>query len=255
MATLFGHGYIGTAIAKGLVEAGMNLYWYHHADVRHVILDKVIIDCAGFVGHPNMDACEEHKKECIEGNIIWPIKLEERYRGVPIIHISSGGVYTGYKDGGWTEEDKPNFKDSFYSLTKILEQENLNLKNNYLLRIRSAFEKEDDPRNYLTKLKTYSRLIDTRNSLSSLVDIVAVVLFFVRELPEPGIYNVCNSGSITTKEIIEMFGIKKEWFSMEEFNAHVKAPRSFCTLNTDKLSSIFPIRDVTEALRECTSRK
>ena len=113
---------------------------------------------------------------------------------------------------------------------------------------------ENNPRNLLTKLRGYERLVDGRNSLSCLEDVAAVVLFFIKNLPEPGIYNVCNTGSITTKEIIKLMGlVKKSWFTMKQFNAYVKAPRSFCTLNTDKLSAIYPMRSVEEALHESIS--
>jgi dTDP-4-dehydrorhamnose reductase len=213
----------------------------------------MIVNAAGCTGNPNVDACEIHREECIRGNILWPINLEKRYKYFPIIHISSGCVYNGYKDGGWTEEDEPNFTGSFYSLTKAVVQKELNLKQNYLLRIRMPFEKEDNHRNYLTKLKTYPKLIDAENSLSFIEDIATVVLFFAKNKPEPGIYNVCNTGSITAREITDMMGLKKDWFTMDEFNASIKAPRSFCTLNTDKLTAIYPMRDVRTALTGCIS--
>jgi len=251
MITLFGHGYIGKAIGKYLDDIGQSFYWYGH-NTQQIILGSVIINASGYTGKPNVDACETHKYECIDGNIIWPLKLETHHVHSPIIHISSGCVYNGYKNGGWTEEDPPNFTGSFYSLTKVIEQENINLKENYLLRIRMPFEKNDHPKNYLTKLKNYSKLIDAENSLSYVEDVVKVALFFAENLPEPGIYNVCNPGVVTTKQIVDMMGLKgKEWFTMDEFNSTVLAPRSFCTLNMDKLKKIYPMPSVEERLAYC----
>ena len=250
--TLFGHGYIGTAIAKYLTSQGQDFYWYHHNE-NLVIMSNVIINASGYTGFPNVEGCESHKEETIDGNIIWPMEIERRSQYIPVIHLSSACVYDGYKlnGKGWTEEDSPNFNKSFYSLTKRFVQQKLDLKNNYLLRIRMPFAKDNSDRNYLNKLRKYPKLIDGENSLSCLDDVVRVVLFFAQTFPEPGIYNVCNEGHIGAKEIADMMGLQKEWFTREEFDKFVSTPRSFTTLNTDKLQKIFPIRDVREAIKSC----
>jgi hypothetical protein len=63
-----------------------------------------------------------------------------------------------------------------------------------------------------------------------------------------GIYNVCNPGHTSTKEIATALGLQKEWFTPEEFKEAVIAPRSNCILNTDKLQSVFPIMDAKSAV-------
>ena len=257
MLTLIGHGYIGQNISKELKKQNIDYEWISHAD--KISLDTtVIINAAGYTGSPNVDACEIYKQECIDGNVIFPLKLERNNCHTPIIHIGSGCVYTGYKDGGWTEEDTPNFNfdnGSFYSGSKSLGQEllkpYLNTKS-YLLRIRLPFGNYDNSKNYLTKLKTYEKLIDFENSVSYVNDVVAVTIHFAKNLPKPGIYNVCNSGTITTRQVAEMMGLKKEWFTEEEFKAAVKAPRSNCNMSTVKLQNIFPIQSSIEALRKAS---
>ena len=252
-ATLFGRGYLGTAIYNHFTKNGIKTYWYAHDTKEHIIIGDIIINAAGFTGFPNIDECEIKRKECIEGNVVWPIFLENRYKNYPILHLSSGCIYQGYKSKGkgWTESDPANFSGSFYSLCKTIEQEHLDLEYNYLLRIRMPFAKDNSDRNYLNKLRKYPKLVDGENSLSCLDDVVRVVLFFAQSFPEPGIYNVCNEGHIGAKEIADMMGLQKEWFTREEFDNFVSTPKSFTTLNTDKLQKIFPIRDVREAIRSC----
>jgi hypothetical protein len=63
-----------------------------------------------------------------------------------------------------------------------------------------------------------------------------------------GIYNVCNPGYSSAQEIVSMMGIEKEFFTEEEFEKAIIAPRSNCILNTDKLQSVFHIQDVKTAL-------
>lgn len=254
MITLIGHGYIGQAIAKKLAKQNWSYRWIGHQD--HIPEDtQIIINAAGFTGSPNVDACEIHKQETINGNVIWPLHLENNFPNIPIVHISSGCIYTGYKDSGWTEEDEPNFdfnNGSFYSGSKALGQKVLEpfMNKSYLLRIRMPFGNEVHPKNFLTKMSRYQKLISYENSLSHIEDVADFAIFCATEQPTPGIYNVCNPGSSNAKEIIKMMGIEKEWFTEEEFKKSVVAPRSNCVLNVDKIMKIFPLKSVKERLLE-----
>jgi dTDP-4-dehydrorhamnose reductase len=250
--TLIGHGYIGTAIAKRLDAIGLGFVWYHHNE-PWTPCGGAIINAAGYTGRPNVDACEDRKADCLRGNVIWPLEVQRRSCGLPVVHISSGCVYDGYEKE-WTEEDPPNFNftnGSFYSGSKALAQEALMpfMDRSYLLRIRMPFDSEPYPKNYLTKIAAYTKLIDVRNSLSRVSDVVDVALHFAFMKPQPGIYNVCNPGSITTRIAADMMGLRKEWFTAEEFKAAVKAPRSNCVLSTAKLQKVFPIEPVMVALK------
>lgn len=258
MITLIGHGYVGEYIAKELTNQNIQHNWIRHTDpIREDT--TVIINAAGYTGAPNVDACEIYKQETINGNVIWPVALELAHPDKPIVHISSGCVYTGYEKD-FTEEDEPNFdfgNGSFYSGSKSLGQKMLEpfMHKSYLLRIRMPFGDEDHPKNFLTKMKKYDKLISYENSLSYMPDVAAVAVEMAtnRNIPT-GIYNLCNPGSSNAREIIEMMGIEKEFFTEEEFKSATVAPRSNCVLSTDKLQSVFPIRSVKQALQEAISK-
>ena len=84
--------------------------------------DTVVINCAGYTGKPNVDACELNKDQAILGNIVLPTMLSEvcESRELPFVHISSGCIYNG-DDKHFSEDDEPNFTfntGSFYSGTK-----------------------------------------------------------------------------------------------------------------------------------------
>lgn len=251
MITLLGHGYIGTHIAKTLRSQGILFDWRSH-NSKIPSSTTAIINAAGYTGTPNVDACELQKQSCIEGNVVFPMKLEHLFPYTPIVHVTSGCVYTGYKDGGWTEDDVPNFNftnGSFYSASKVLFQQLMaNNKKSYLLRIRLPFGDEYNLKNYLTKLERYETLIDFENSISYINDVAATAIHFARHLPEPGIYNVCNPGTVTTKQVADMMGLKKKWFTEQEFNEAVIAPRSNCNLSTEKLQNVFPLQSSKDAL-------
>jgi dTDP-4-dehydrorhamnose reductase len=252
---LIGHGYIGNAIKKELETQNIDYVWIRHTDPIPTG-KKSIINATGFTGVPNVDACEVFKQDTINGNVLYPLFLEQTEK-CPIVHISSGCVYTGY-DKQYTEEDEPNFNfsnGSFYSGSKALEQKLLELymHKSYLLRIRMPFSDDHNPKNLFSKLARYDKLIDYENSLSYVPDVAKVAVEFANnhKTISKGLYNVCNPGSITTKRLAELLGFNKPWFTKEEFSNAVIAPRSNCVLNVDKLLNVFPIQTLESALNGC----
>jgi hypothetical protein len=93
-----------------------------------------------------------------------------------------------------------------------------------------------------------SKNTDFENSLSYINDVAATAVFFAVNLPKPGIYNVGNAGTKTTRECSDAMGLNKEWFTKEEFIAATNAPRSNCNMNVDKLNKVFPVQHVDDAL-------
>lgn len=251
MITLIGHGYIGEHIAKELDNQKLSYHWIHHNE--NVPLDTTfIINATGYTGVPNVDACENEKQQTINGNVVFPLQLEHSNTNTPILHISSGCVYTGYEKD-FTELDPPNFdfnNGSFYSGSKALEQKVLEpfMHKSYLFRIRMPFGNDRHPKNLFTKLEKYQKLIDYPNSVSYVPDVARASVHFALNKPMYGVYNVCNPGNTSTKEIADALGLTKEWFSKEEFRNSVVAPRSNCILNTSKLQSVFPIMDAKSAI-------
>ena len=115
-----------------------------------------------------------------------------------------------------------------------------------VLRIRMPFDGTDSPKSLLTKLRKYgasAKLIDSVNSLSDLDEMVSIGVSLALD-KTIGIYNMVNEGGISTREIVEMMGLRDvAWFTDEEFKAVTKAPRSICTL-----TSRIKTRPVREAL-------
>lgn len=252
MIVLIGHGYVGTHIAEELCRQKLPFVWISHKD-KMPVCANVIINAAGYTGVPNVDACETNKQACIDGNVLWPLQLEQCNPHTPIVHITSGCVYNGHKQGGWTELDAPNFdfdRGSFYSGSKALAQTLLlpYLHKSWLLRIRLPFGRRPHTKNFLTKLQNYERLVDFENSLSCVEDVARTAVKFALERPWFGIYNVVNPGSITTRQIADLMGLHKQWFTHEEFAAAVRAPRSNCLLNSDKLQRVAPISPIGHTL-------
>ena len=226
-----------------------------------------IINCAGYIGKPNVDACELNKADTVEGNVIFPAMLSQlcANKGYLYTHISSGCIYGGYSKD-FTEEDAPNFdfqNGSFYSGTKALAEKIVkqNNSNSYIFRLRIPFDEFESPRNFLTKLLTYDTLLDARNSLSHRADFAKYTIDLIEQKVPFGIYNVTNKGSVTTKEVVELMkehlkpNKEFKFFSkLDNFMQEVTAPRSNCVLDTSKIEQYIPIRTAQEALKDALSK-
>lgn len=276
LAIIGSTGYVGGALKKYCVANQVPYVVFGRSESTNAeSLRKAIdtsgadhlINCAGFTGKPNVDACEIHKMECLEGNGVLPgiIRLGCEMAGIPWGHVSSGCIYTGRRaDGsGFTEKDPPNFSFrqnncSFYSGCKALGEELLDRAENcYVWRLRIPFENTANPRNYLQKVISYSKLLDAENSLSNLHEFVTACVDSFRLRIPFGIYNLTNPGSVTTRQVVEMIhrkGVSSKAFEFFKDEAEfmkqaAKTPRSNCVLDSSKAISVgLRLRPVEESL-------
>jgi UDP-glucose 4,6-dehydratase len=103
----------------------------------------------------------------------------------------------------------------------------------------------------------YERLLEVRNSLSHLDECVDACVSAWRDGACFGTYNVTNSGSITTGEVVELIrrsGVLEKEFtffeSEEEFMREAaKTPRSHCVLDNSKsISAGMRLSHVADAI-------
>lgn len=275
---LGGNGYVGSAFQKHLQQMQLPFEVISRAVVDYSdetallrLLEQrrpeFLINAAGYTGSPNVDACEVHRTECLQGNAVLPgvIRSACEKAGVPWGHVSSGCIYTGAKpDGsGFTEIDAPNFSFrqnncSFYSGCKALGEELLSgAANCYIWRLRIPFNEVDGSRNYISKMMRYDCLLKATNSLSQLDEFAAAsVACWTRSVPY-GIYNLTNPGSVTTEDVVALIkrrGLVRKDFrffdSEDQFmKLAAKTPRSNCVLDTTKAEQLkLPMRPIAEAL-------
>lgn len=297
---LGGSGYVGHAYQALLSRKHVPFRNLRRAEVDYsnpaalgAVLRKskaeFVINAAGYTGKPNVDACEIHKTDCLNGNAILPGRIAEACAaaGVPWGHVSSGCIYNGsHPEGrGFREDDPPNFSFrsppcSFYSGTKALGEEILagstgstgspqagspqaGALDCYVWRLRIPFNEVDSPRNYLAKLMCYDRLLEAENSISQLEEFCAATLACWEKRVPFGTYNITNPGHVTTREVVDLIkrsGVCKKEFkffaSEEEFmQKAAKTPRANCVLDSTKLQSTgIRMTEVHEAVEQALRR-
>ena len=277
---LGGNGYVGSAIQKNLTGRGLPFTVASRASsdysnpnvlvkMLHELRPEFLINSAGYTGKPNVDACEIHRTECLDGNAVLPGVIREacEQTQTPWGHVSSGCIFTGAKpDGsGFTEDDAPNFSFrqnncSFYSGCKALGEEVLDgAESCFIWRLRIPFNNINSARNYISKMMRYDRLLMATNSLSQLDEFAdACVASWTQRVPF-GTYNLTNPGSVTTRDVVRL--IQKHGLSNRDFQFFesddqfmklaAKTPRSNCVLDSSKaVAAGLPLSPIDEALEK-----
>jgi len=220
-------------------------------------LDEVkpthVLNAAGVTGRPNVDWCEDHRVETIRANVIGTLTLADlcHTKDIHCTIFATGCIFKyddEHKWGGkpFTEEDNANFFGSFYSLTKGMVEQMLKCyKGVAVLRVRMPISDDLLPRNFLTKISKYERVVNIPNSMTVLFDLLPVSLIMsLRGFA--GVYNFTNPGVISHNECLDLY---KEYidtsytytnFTVEEQDKILKAERSNNELSGDKLLNSLP---------------
>lgn len=244
-------GYIGEAFVTELRRRKEDFITLSRKQVDYTRFDSLLeflrakkpsflVNCAGYTGKPNVDACELDKAGTLLGNALLPQTIAHAClaAGIPWGHVSSGCIYSGAKifEGGkvrvekdmtqpalhalaetkspsiqgFTEADTPNFtfRDgpcSFYSGTKALGEEAMaGLGQSYIWRLRIPFDEFDNQRNYLSKVQRYTKAYENVNSISHRGEFASICLDLWERRAPFGIYNLTNQGYVTTRQVVAM---------------------------------------------------
>jgi dTDP-4-dehydrorhamnose reductase len=244
-------GYIGQAFSRELRRRGSCFIpltrsavdytcFEHLFDYVRKMKPEFVINAAGFVGKPNVDACELAREETLWGNTLLPQTVARvcLMTNTPWAHLSTGSIYTGAKivdsSGtrvvrdlntpemrclfelnpslfhGFTERDEPNFSFrsapcNFYSGTKALAEEAVaKMGQNYIWRLQNPFNEIDRLPNLFSKLERYAKVYDHLGSFSQLDDSVRACLELWERHAPYGISNVANPGAVTTRQMVTM---------------------------------------------------
>ena len=208
---------------------------------------------AGLTGRPNVDWCEDNKRQVIRVNVIGTSIVADlcNRRGIHLTFLSTGCIYE-YDERhpiggpGFVETDEPNFNKSFYSHTKILvERIVTEFPTTLVLRIRMPLSDDMNDRNFITKITRYDKVVNVPNSMTVLHDLLPIIPDMM-ERGLCGVFNFCNPGAISHNEILDLYkkyidpNFVYQNFSVEEQSSILKAGRSNNCLDVTKLVKEYP---------------
>ena len=163
----------------------------------------------------------------------------------------------GEEKNGFTEESKPNFFGSSYSIVKGFTDQLMHLVEENVLnvRIRMPITDEFNKRNFITKITTYDRVCSVPNSMTVLNELIPIMIdMSMKKLK--GTVNLTNPGLISHNEILEMYkeivdpDFTWENFTIEEQNEILASGRSNNFLETFRLESLYPVKNIKDSIRD-----
>jgi dTDP-4-dehydrorhamnose reductase len=267
------NGWIGGLVGEMLKKQGAKFeYGTARLEDRAAILADIervkpthVLNAAGVTGRPNVDWCETHKVETIRANVIGCLNLADvcLQNGIHMTYYGTGCIFH-YDDGkfkqgngvGFQESDTPNFTGSYYSHCKAMVENLLKEFPNVLtLRVRMPIVGDlVYPRNFITKIIKYDKVVDIPNSMTVLPELLPMSIEMAKR-KLTGIMNFTNPGAISHNEILELYKqyVDPEFtwsnFTLEEQAKVIVAPRSNNLMASDRIKSEFPeILSIKESL-------
>lgn len=235
------------------------------ADVEKEILEikpDRIISLLGRTSGPGcstIDYLEQKGKvlDNVRDNLYSPMVLailSKKYQ-IHYTYLGTGCIFDGYD--GYDEESKPDFFGSSYSVVKGFTDRLMHFysDNTLNVRIRMPIVSELAPKNFITKITTYSKICSVPNSMTVLPELLPKMVLMAQN-KITGTINLTNPGLISHNEILEMYKeiINPEFtwenFTIEEQEKILAAGRSNNLLKTDRLVELFPdVLPIKESVR------
>jgi len=214
-----------------------------------VIKPTHVVNAAGLTGRPNVDWCEFHKAEVIRVNVVGLLNLADlcEERGIHLTYFGTGCIYeydhahpmgSGH---GFTENDPPNFHGSFYAHTKAVAEDLIrNYSNVLTLRVRMPLSDDLHPRNFISKITKYERVVNIPNSMTVLHDLLPIAVKMSRSLEcttlqIPELFHTMRFLIFTRSTLIQAFRTKIfPWKNSQEFFKQVVRTTSWTVKNLCK---------------------
>ncbi|MFA5935559.1 MAG: sugar nucleotide-binding protein [Patescibacteria group bacterium] len=264
---IFGAGYLGQKFADSIPGSVLTTADISDGDAVREALETfkpdAVLNTAGKTGKPNVDWCEDNKIATMRSNVVGALVLAEACAeaNVHMTHLGSGCIFYGPSPDpkGWRETAYAN-PSAFYSRTKYAADIVLSdLPNVAVARLRMPIDGIPGPRNLITKLANYPKIIDVENSVTVIDDLVKAILVIV-EKKATGVFHTVNEGTMKHRDLIALYeeivdpAHTNEWIPNDDLVKLGLATkgRSNCILQNARLKEIgVEMRPISVALRDC----
>lgn len=233
--------------------------------MNEVMPDRVVSLIGRTHGHGigTIDYLEQKGKlrDNVRDNLYGPFVLAKicYKRNIHLTYMGTGCIFT-YDDERYMfhEDDHPNFFGSSYSIVKGYTDQMMKLFDNVLnVRIRMPITPDFHPRNFITKIINYEKVCSVPNSMTVIPELLPIMLDMAKK-HVTGTINLTNPGSISHNEVLELYkeivdpSFTWQNFTVEEQNELLMCERSNNTLDTEKLTNMYPdVNDIKTAITKC----
>ncbi|HEY2961155.1 MAG TPA: dTDP-4-dehydrorhamnose reductase [Pyrinomonadaceae bacterium] len=202
-------GMVGRAVRKFCEQSGDTVLAYDHKQLDIADDEKVrrlvssnkpdaIINCAAWT---DVDGCESNVERAFAANARGPENLAAASRDVNAVFvtISTDYVFDGFKEGFYTQEDRPN-PQSVYGRAKLEGEQRAQEANKASIIVRSGFIFGPGGKNFLSTITDRARKHEPIKAISDSYGTptyardLAKRLRELAQLGHPEIFHVANSG-------------------------------------------------------------
>lgn len=242
------------------------------SEIQEVHPDRVIasIGRTSGPGCSNIDYLEAPGRlvDNLRDNLQGPLNLAMicQSLGIHFTYIGTGCIYEHDQDHpiggarGFTEDDPPNFFGSQYSMVKSTTDCLIRHCTTTLnARIRMPLANNHHPRNFITKITQYPKVISIPNSMTVLPELLPFLLDLARK-GHLGTINLTNPGTITHQEILELYkqkidpSITYQIIDLDQLSHYTIGKRSNNMLDTTRLESLYPnVKPIKMAVEDLIS--
>ena len=161
-------------------------------------------------------------------------------------YVGTGCIYSSKTDLLFKEDDDPNFFNNKYSIIKGFTDQllSLNKDNILILRLRQCLNNDLEDQNFLNKFLKFNKVSDIQNSFTVIPSIFPIISKLILE-KKCGKFNCVNKGSISVKEIVEIFNINEQLIMNRDFVYENFANN---VLSSKKLEELYDIENIKEAI-------
>ncbi|KAK4365302.1 hypothetical protein RND71_016660 [Anisodus tanguticus] len=216
----------------------------------------------GWIGGLLGKLCEAQGIEYVygSGRLENRSSLESDLDTVNPTHVFNAAGVTGRPNVDWCESHKvETIRTNVVGTLTLADVEELlkNYDNVCTLRVRMPISADlTNPRNFITKITRYEKVVDIPNSMTILDELLPISLEMAKR-NLTGIWNFTNPGVVSHNEILEMYrdyidpSFTWKNFNLEEQAKVIVAPRSNNELDASKLKKEFPeMKSIKESLIE-----
>lgn len=200
-------------------------------------------------GFNSIDYLEQKGKlvENTRDNLMAPITLANicKELNLHLTYLGTGCIFSGYSRE-YTEDDKPDFFGSQYSIIKGVTDQLMKQYSNVLnVRIRMPITKQRHPKDFVTKILAYENICSMTNSMTYLDELLPI-LYDMALNKRVGTINLVNPDPVDHNYILAKYKEKidstKNWnnITVEEQNKILLSQRSNNILSTKKLEEWYP---------------
>lgn len=218
--------------------------------------------------YPTIDYLEQPGKlyENVRDNLFSPLELAIicQEKGIHFTYLGTGCIFEYDNEHtlekGFTEESKPNFFGSSYSIVKGFTDMLMKSFKVLNLRIRMPINEEKITRNFITKITSYEKVCSNPNSMTVLPELLPYVLKMM-EQNVVGTINLTNPGYISHNEILELYreivdpNFSWKNMSVAEQDNILACRRSNNFMETNRLTDLFPdVKNIRDAVIDCLKK-